>query len=325
MGTVRCRYPSLRVPLLACHGAQGWRASSARTLGRAQQGGQGGHRAPHGGPAPQGCSGDAGGTQGWMSPVCPCPPCQGPEHPRVSPGQAMGQGGGRRHHGGSGVAQPQRRQPRCLPTPTVSRRCLFFRGPRATEPAAPSPVTLGDFNPAAPTGHSSMGACTQSGTGCVSGAGGRMCPRCWSSQSRWRRERPGWQPAEPRCGAAVPGHGSTPAAGKVTLGWRSAPPTRATHTERGTRVPMPVPAQGYAAVPIPLQRWPHIPRPAVPYGSLTLHPHPHRTPQHPDPPAPHGSPGPPNPCPHQPPWLQRPPPPPASLPHVCCHLPLPFD
>lgn len=143
MGTVRCRYPSSWVPLLACHGAHGWRASSACALGRAQQGEQGGHRAPCGGKSPQGCSGDPGGTQDWRSHVCPHHPCQGPEHPR-DPRQEMGQGGGCRHHG-NGVAQPQRWQPRCLPTPTVSQRCLFFPGPHATEPAAPSPVTLGEF------------------------------------------------------------------------------------------------------------------------------------------------------------------------------------
>lgn len=298
MGTVRCRYPSSWVPLLACHGAHGWRASSACALGRAQQGGQGGHRAPCGGKSPQGCSGDPGGTQDWRSHVCPHPPCQGPEHPRA-PGQEMGQGGGCRHHG-NGVAQPQRWQPRCLPTPTVSQRCLFFPSPHATEPAAPSPVTLWDFNPAAPTGHSRMGARTQPGTRCVSGAGGRICPGCRSRQSRRRRERPGWQPAEPRCRAAVPGPGSTPAATKVTPGRCPAPPTCATCPEKGTWVPIPVTAQCCAAVPIPCcapqQPWLHIPSPAVPYGV------PYPAP--PSPLAPHGTL---TLLPHCTPWLLCPP------------------
>lgn len=56
----------------------------------------------------------------------------------------MGQGGGCRHHGNR-VAKAQHQQPRCLPTPTVSQCCLFFPGPGTMEPAAPSPVTLGDL------------------------------------------------------------------------------------------------------------------------------------------------------------------------------------
>lgn len=74
MGTVCCRYPSPWVPLLASHGDSGWRTSSAYALSRAWQGGQGGHGAPRGGSSPQGCSGDAGSTQGWRSPVCPRAP-----------------------------------------------------------------------------------------------------------------------------------------------------------------------------------------------------------------------------------------------------------
>lgn len=176
MGTLRCRYPSPWVPLLACHAASGWRTSSACMPSTAWQGGQGEHRALCGGLLPQGCSKDAGSAQGWRSPACPYPPCQGPVHPQ-GPRWAMGQGGGCRHRG-NGVAEPQRQQPCRLPTPTVSQRCLFFPGPRATEPAAPSPVTLGDFNPAAPTGYSRMGVCTHLAPGACRGAGGRIHPHC---------------------------------------------------------------------------------------------------------------------------------------------------
>lgn len=278
MGTVCCRYPSAWVPLLTWRGGgdSGSRASSACVLTRAKQSGQRGHRAPRGGPSLCGCSGDAGGTQRWRSPTCPHPPHKRPEHPC---GPGTGNGAGR-------WAQAPWEQCGRAPAPAAVLPAHSHGEPAlpvlprptrpAMEPAARSPVTLRDFNPAAPTGCNRMGAGTHPGTRCVPWAEGRICPRCWSRQSWWRRERLGWQPAESRRGPAVPGPGCMPAAGKVTLHGHPAPPTHTTHPERGTQVPIPAPAQHRAAVPIPpvphSNPGPPSPIPALPCESLTLHP-----------------------------------------------------
>lgn len=267
MGTVRCRYPSSWVPLLVCHSDSRWRTSSACALASAQWGGCEVHR----GGSPRGCSGDAASTQEGRSPACQRPPCQGQEH-LCGPGKVMGQRGGCRHHA-NGVVQPRSLQPCYLPPPMVSQGCLLFPGPQAL-PRSPQllPQLLGGVltlqHPLLATGWMpapilAPGACRGQEVGSVLADG--------SHQSWWRRERLGWQPAEPRRGPAVPGPGHMPATSKVTLHGHPAPLTCATHLERGTWVPIPtVPHSDPGAT---------FPVPAVPCGSLILHPPLHWTPQ----------------------------------------------
>lgn len=233
---------------------------------------------------------------GSLYPPLPCKV----QSPPVAPGGVTGQAGGLRHCRNS-VAQPQRRQPRCLPTPTVSQRCLFFPGPRTLHGASSSfPSYLGDLNPAALTG------CKN---GCLH-----------QRRARGRRQDLSLLPelmAQGEAGLAVPGHGWMPAAVKVTQHGHSAPLTRTPCTERGTQDPIPAAVQS-----IPIPAVPHSnpipisPTPLVPRGSLDLH-----LPSSLDPKALL----PPQPCPCRPLCLLCLPPPPPALPHVCCHLPLPFD
>lgn len=214
MGTVRCRYPSAGVPLLAFHRDSEWSVGAACALSRAWQGGHGELQSR--------MHEDAGGTQGQRSPVYPHLSCKVQSPPR-GPCLGDGQAGGLRHCGNS-VAQPQRRQPHCLPTPTVSQRCLFFPGPRTLHGASSSfPSYLGDFNPAAPTG------CKK---GCLHQrcAGGRR-------QNLSLLPEPPELVAQGEAGLAVPGHGCTPAAGKVTLQGHPAPLTHTPCMERGHRTP----------------------------------------------------------------------------------------
>lgn len=265
MGTVRCRYPSSWVPLLVCHSDSRWRTSSACALASAQRGGCGVHR----GGSPRGCSGVAASTQEGRSPACQRPPCQGQEH-LCGPGKVMGQGGGCQHHA-NGVVQPRRLQPCYLPTPRVSQGCLLFPGPQAL-PRSPQllPQLLGGIltlqHPLLATGWMpapilAPGACRGQEVGSV------LADR--SHRSWWRRERLGWQPAEPRRGPAVPGPGHMPATSKVTLHGHPAPPTCATHLERGTWVPIPALCCCPHPHRAPQRPWPHIPCPCcamwVPY------------------------------------------------------------
>lgn len=87
MGTVRCRYPSLWVPLPACHGDSRWKANSGPC--RVGMEGVGYLRVSY---PPR----NAGDTQGWRSPVCPGAPFWVPEHP-FGHNVGDGQGGGHRH------------------------------------------------------------------------------------------------------------------------------------------------------------------------------------------------------------------------------------
>lgn len=249
MGTVRCRYPSAGVPLLAFHRDSEWSVGAACALSRAWQGGHGELQSR--------MHEDAGGIQGQRSPVYPHLSCK-VQSPPAAPGWVMGQAGGLRHCGNS-VAQPQRRQPHCLPTPTVSQRCLFFPSPRTLHGASSSfPSYLGDFNPAAPTG-------------CKKGCLHQRCARD-RRQSLSLLPEPPELVAQGEAGLAVPGHGCTPAAGKVTLQGHPSPLTHTPCMERGTQDPIPAAAQS-----IPITAAPHSnpspisPIPLVPRGSLDLH------------------------------------------------------
>lgn len=81
MGTVRCRYPSPGVPLLAFHRDSEWSIGAACALSRAWQGGHGELQSR--------MHEDAGGTQGQRSPVYPHLSCK-VQSPPAAPGWVTG-------------------------------------------------------------------------------------------------------------------------------------------------------------------------------------------------------------------------------------------
>lgn len=148
------------------------------------------------------------------------------------------------------MAQPRHRQQYCLPTPTVSQRCLFFPGPRTLHGASSSfPSYLGDFKPAALTG--CKNGCLQQ-----TRAGGR------------RQELPLLPElvAQGEAGLAVP------AASKVTLHGHPAPLTHSPCMEKGTQDPIPAAAQSMPIPAVPHSNpSPTSPIPPEPRGFPDLH------------------------------------------------------
>lgn len=168
MGTLRCRYPSPWVPLLACHAASGWRTSLACTPGTAWQGGQGGHRALCGDPLSQGCS-ECWWCPGLEVPCMSTSPRQGLVHPW---GLQAGDGAG-------GWVQAPRESCGKAPAPAAvlpahphdEPALPVLPRPRHHGASSSFPSYFRRLNPAVPTGHSRRGACTHLALGACQGAG----------------------------------------------------------------------------------------------------------------------------------------------------------
>lgn len=195
--------------------------------------------------------GDAGSSQGQRSCVHPHLSCKVQSSP-VAPDWVTGQAGGLRHCGNS-VAQPQRRQQHCLPTPTVSQRCLFFPGPRTLHGASSSfPSYLGDFNPAALTG-------------CKNGC---LHQTCAKGQRQDLSSLPELV-AQGEAGLVVSGHGCMPSSWQGDPAW--APSTTDPHPHAwkgGHRTPSLQQCNPSPSLQCPTSPYlPHL----VPCGSLDLH------------------------------------------------------